>query len=90
MTIFFQKCSIKQFFIIIFFLFFINNVFAKNCHKEDFVNFVSDAVGCIAINIHQEEEFSENIGNKNKLVFFLHGDQYRFNSKNASNHSKIV
>ena len=48
---------------------------AKNCHKEDFVNFVSDAVGCIAINIHQEEKFSQNIGNNNKLVFFIHGDQ---------------
>jgi pimeloyl-ACP methyl ester carboxylesterase len=84
MTILFQRYSRKYFFkifffLISFFLFFINNAFAKNCHKEDFVNFVSDAVGCIAINIHQEEKFSENVGNKNKLVFFIHGDQ--LNSK---------
>jgi hypothetical protein len=58
-----------------FFLFFAKDILAKNCHKEDFINFVPDAVGCIAINIHQEEELLNNIYKKNKLVFFIHGDQ---------------
>ncbi len=76
MTIFYRKYSSVLFFIIIFFfLFFAKDILAKNCHKEDFVNFVPDAVGCIAINIHQEEELLNNIYKKNKLVFFIHGDQ---------------
>ncbi len=72
MTIFYRKYSSVLFFIIIFFfLFFAKDILAKNCHKEDFVNFVSDAVGCIAINIHQEEELLNNIYKKNKLVFLF-------------------
>ena len=48
---------------------------SKNCYKEDFVNFVSDPVGCIAINIHKEKNFNENLLNNNKLIIFIHGDQ---------------
>ena len=76
MTIYFQKYSTVQFFYnYFFFIFFANDILAKNCHKEDFVNFISDAVGCIAINIHQKEKLLNNIDKKNKLVFFIYGDQ---------------
>ena len=54
--------------------FFSNNLLAKKCQKEDFVNFVSDVVGCIAINIHSDIKFDENV-KKKKLVIFIHGDQ---------------
>lgn len=54
-------------------IFFSNNLLAKKCQKEDFVNFVSDVVGCIAINIHSDIKFDENL--KKKLVIFIHGDQ---------------
>ena len=49
--------------------FFSNNLLAKKCQKEDFVNFVSDVVGCIAINIHSDIKFDENV-KKKKLALF--------------------
>ena len=54
--------------------FFSNNLLAKKCQKEDFVNFVSDVVGCIAINIHSDIKYNEDL-KKKKLVIFIHGDQ---------------
>ncbi len=67
----------KNIFFIFIILFFVisSNANAKNCHREDFVNFVSDAVGCIAINIHKERQFNKNTDNKKKLVIFIHGYQ---------------
>jgi hypothetical protein len=55
-------------------IFFSNNLLAKKCQKEDFVNFVSDVVGCIAINIHSDIKYDEDF-KKKKLVIFIHGDQ---------------
>jgi len=69
-----MKKNIFFIFIILFF-FTSSNAIAKNCFREDFVNFVSDAVGCIAINIHKEQQFNKNRDNKKKLVIFIHGDQ---------------
>ena len=64
-----------KYFIIILIFFYSKNVHSKFCYKEDYKNFVSDYVGCIAIAIHQNSNSSEDLKNKKKLVFFIHGDQ---------------
>ena len=63
------------FWFIVLIFFYSRNVNAKFCYKEDYQNFVSDYVGCIAITIHQNGNSSEDLKNKKKLVFFVHGDQ---------------
>jgi len=65
----------KLFFFIILIFFYSNNTNAKFCYKEDYKNFVSDYVGCIAITIHENKNLFEDLKNKKKLVFFIHGDQ---------------
>ena len=50
--------------------FFSNNLLAKKCQKEDFINFVSDVVGCIAINIHSDIKFDENVKKKKISHFY--------------------
>ncbi len=47
---------------------------AKFCAKEDYINYVSDFTGCIAITIHRDVNAEESLYNK-KIVFFIHGDQ---------------
>ena len=68
-------------FIIFLFVFFPFTANSKKCYKEDFINFVSDHVGCIAINIHEDENFDITKSNKNKLIIFIHGDSINHFSK---------
>ena len=62
--------------IITFIFLFSKHLSAKFCTKEDYINYVSDFTGCIAITIHRDLNSEENLDNK-KLVFFIHGDQIK-------------
>jgi len=53
---------------------FSKHVSAKFCSKEDYINYVSDFTGCVAITIHNDVNVEESLYNK-KIVFFIHGDQ---------------
>ena len=86
-------------FLIIIFVFFIsNNSISKNCYKEDYVNFVSDIIGCVAVNFHLEKSATTNLTNKEKLIVFIHGDKLdskniyfeKFASKFISKNSIVV
>ena len=57
-----------------FIFFFPKHLSAKFCAKEDYINYVSDFTGCIAITIHRDVNTKESLYKK-KIVFFIHGDQ---------------